>query len=124
MKQTLRRMLCMLLVLTMLCSLVPAVFAEVLEHEHVLGTPVPDPEHAGQHIATCTLDNCTYSVPEDCVKTAHWVTGTEKHALICDKCSASDTPVDCMTAYATLGNGFHKQIVHNCLWKQIGRAHV
>ena len=114
MKQTLHKLLCMLLVLTMLCSLVPAVFAEVLEHEHVLGTPVPDPEHAGQHIATCTLDNCTYSVPEDCVKTAHWVTGTGKHALICDKCSASDTPVDCVTAYATLGNGFHKQLCTIC----------
>ena len=113
MKQTLHKLLCALLVLTMLCSMVPAVFADdpvdPVEHTDEHQLVYTQSETEGQHHVTCSVSGCNFTpVDEPCVPgEAHWVDGTETHVTICVKCSGVVSSASCAKEYTPSTPGKH-----------------
>ena len=101
MKQTIHKLLCMLLVLTMLCSLAPAVFADepgdAVEHtaEHTLEyIPITDQE---KHVVVCTFEGCTMTPYMESCSGDFENIGNGQHQHRCSACDALyGTPEDCV----------------------------
>lgn len=113
MKQTLHKLLCVLLVLTMLCSMVPAVFADdpvdPVEHTDEHQLVYTQSETEGQHHVTCSVSGCNFKpVDEPCEPgEAHWLSGTETHVTICVKCSGVVSSASCAKEYTPSTAGKH-----------------
>ncbi|MCI5993577.1 MAG: S-layer homology domain-containing protein [Clostridiales bacterium] len=113
MKQTLHKLLCALLVLTMLCSMVPAVFADdpvdPVEHTDEHQLVYTQSETEGQHHVTCSVSGCNFTpVDEPCEPgEAHWLSGTETHVTICVKCSGVVSSASCAKEYTPSTAGKH-----------------
>lgn len=113
MKQTLHKLLCVLLVLTMLCSMVPAVFADdpvdPVEHTDEHQLVYTQSETEGQHHVTCSVSGCNFKpVDEQCEPgEAHWLSGTETHVTICVKCSGVVSSASCAKEYTPSTPGKH-----------------
>lgn len=88
MKQTLHKLLCMLLVVCMVCSMVPAAFAGAVDE------PIPEPEHRwgapvsngdGTHTSKCLDEGCEEVLTEPC-NGIRYVQTANGHQHFCDKC--------------------------------------
>ena len=95
MKQTIHKLLCMLLVLTMLCSLAPAVLADgggdtptTVEHDPATHTSFTYKAITGskQHTKTCATPNCDFTAEtEPCTEQIVHVV-PDKHQKMCKYC--------------------------------------
>lgn len=115
MKQTLHKLLCALLVLTMLCSMVPAVFADDPvtpgpgEHTHTWGAWVSNGD--GTHTRTCTDETCGATEDGKC-DGAPVSIGDGQHQHKCASCNAFyGAPENCSGEFVSIGNGQHQ---HEC----------
>lgn len=115
MKQTLHKLLCALLVLTMLCSMVPAVFADDPvtpgpgEHTHTWGAWVSNGD--GTHTRTCTDETCGKTEDGDCAGAPVSI-GDGQHQHKCASCNAFyGAPENCSGEFVSIGNGQHQ---HEC----------
>lgn len=115
MKQTLHKLLCALLVLTMLCSMVPAVFADDPvdpgpgEHTHTWGAWVSNGD--GTHTRTCTDETCGATEDGKC-DGAPVSIGDGQHQHKCASCNAFyGAPENCSGEFVSIGNGQHR---HEC----------
>lgn len=116
MKQTLHKLLCLLLVLSMLLGAAPAVFA--------VGEGEDQPTHSltytskgnGKHDVTCSVADCTEghnATNVSCTYGAYsHVEGDETHQRTCAACQYVET-TDCNKVYET-SNGYHTQKCSVC----------
>ena len=119
MKQTIHKLLCMLLVLTMLCSLAPAVLADEEpgtpgegEHTHTMGYVS---NNNGTHTYRCTTCDDVTGAPTACTKGVPntWVENTQSHTYTCTECGYVGSD-GCTLAWQHTTTGHHKQVCLVC----------